>query len=272
MLSMIRLIMIAPVMATMFVACGNEAEQRGTKNQPTVEMRESSPKLLVARVSQRDLDAHAAKIEFVAVKQDLKITNGQEAEQAFNSGTPISFNNEKAAKSLSLDQQAGSTYSVNYMPPPGQGGVPPCPVGMNCADSQVIGYGGQPIGIFGGFFQGLFMRIRNFLSLLNPFNWFGNNGVGYGYQSQYGFGNYQYATYPQMPYPYQNTQPGYGNIPVQPGYGQTPGTPGYGYGPSQPNTMPNNGGAVPQYPQNPQYPQYPQNPQVPMGNEPMPNN
>ena len=103
MLSLLRLrLLLIPVLAPMLMACGSERPHRASADIPTPEMLAASPKMLIARVSRQDLDSNTAKIEFVAVNKDIKIANGRDAETAFQSGSPITFTNEKSAKSIPL--------------------------------------------------------------------------------------------------------------------------------------------------------------------------
>ena len=267
MLSSIRLAIVSPIIAAAIVGCGSEPVKRLSHHQPTTDIAAmaEAPKMLIARVARKDLDSTAAKIDFVAINHAIKITSGADAERAFNEGEPISFGDAQKAKSMSLASGNASRFSLNYVPQ--QDAPIQCPPGMNCTAEQISVIAGQETGggIFGGgIFQGFFTRIRNLLSMLNPFKWFGNSGgVSYGYDNQYGNGNNQYSTYPQIPPQQIPQQPVYQPVPVQ-------------YQSGYP--MPQN----PQYPQEqypqPQYPQtqYPQTqpgnqyPQMPQGTEPMP--
>ncbi len=255
MFSLTRLMVMSVFIAPMFFSCGiSDANSR--VHRIDSHLVEKSPKLIIGRIAANDMTSQSLKIEFAAVQKDMRISSGADAEKAFNEGAPVTFDK---SNSLSLTDSSAVRYNMNLA---NQGDVS-CPPGMNCSSEQFV-TAGRGVGIFGGLFQGLIMRLKNLFSFLRPSTWMGNNQMGYDYQTQYGNGSNQYGVY--VP----NTQtPVYQPAPVQtyPG-GPIATNPQY---PSYPNTQPVNG----QYPNQP-YGQSPQTqpstqyPPLPQGQEPMP--
>lgn len=255
MFALTRLIIMSLIVAPMVASCGlsdgNPPIHRVDPN-----LVGKSPKLIIGRLAASDVSSQSLKVEFAAVHKDIQINSGADAEKAFNEGTPVAFEKQSIA---SHPDNPSIRYNMNLA----NNGDVSCPPGMNCSSEQFV-TAGRGVGIFGGLFQGLIMRLKNLFSFLRPSTWLGNNGMTYGYQTQYGSGPNQYGVY--VP----NTQtPVYQPVPVQtyPG-GPITTNPQY---PTYPNTQPVNG----QYPTQPsgQYPQTQpstQYPPLPQGQEPMP--
>jgi hypothetical protein len=241
-LSRLILLSILPLITSCGVGTSSSPERRIDEN-----LVKNSPKMLIGRITANDFTAASMNVQFVAIHKDVKISSGADAERAFKEGTPVSFGGNS---SVGLNGSSDVRYDMRLA----NEGMVNCPPGMNCSNEQFV-VAGPRVGIFGGLFAGLITRLKNLFSFLRPSTWIGNNGLGYGYQTQYGNGSDQYGVFVPNP-----QTPVYQPVPVQtyPG-GPINTTPQY---PNYPTTQPVNG----QYPQNPQYPPLPQ------GQEPMPTN
>lgn len=289
------------------VGCKPNTNMRGDSKEPvnssaqtTTEQianaQAKSPKMLLARVKVSELGQQKSQVELVAINQQVTITNGQQAAQAFASGQPMQLNqgangpqavNSNYTLQLGVPNPAtskqqmalgdvilGSPYGTGYGPGYGSGapgyGTPPPGYG---APGYGGGYGSILYSI-GGFLSyvgavantGAY-TIASLLTILNPYSWVGNVGIGYGGGGAYPDGGYQYYPYNQSPggpvvggqypgYP-QQQNPGY---PQQ----QYPGYPQQQYPQQQYPGYPQ-----PQYP-TPNMPQQPNQPMPPTGQEPMP--
>lgn len=256
-----------------------------------------SPKMLLARVKLSEINQPKSRVEWVSSDQQMKVTNGDQAAQAFAAGQPMQIvqsirgpqavnanyqialtaTNVVSPKQMGLDDvvlgyptsygpypggygsgagynpytpvtynNGGSTYPTYNTPYGGVGSTYPYGgagsaygaggygAGGYGAEGGGYGYGaggyGSSIGnIFsaaGGFLsyvgamiEGFSYTVGSLMSVLNPFNWLGNIGVGYGSTGGYQEGGYQYYPYSQNPsgpviggqYPNQIPQPYYPN-------------------------------------------------------------
>lgn len=118
--------------------------------------------------------------------------------------TPVSYNN------------GVPVYPTNNVPYGGVGS----PYGYGSGVmGNITAYGGGWLSYIGVTINGVANTIGALLCALNPFNWLGNIGIGYGSAGGYQNGGYQYYPYNQIPtgpvitgpYPNQTPQPYYPN-------------------------------------------------------------
>ena len=161
--------------------------------------------------------------------------------------TPVTYSNGGVATYPTYNPGTGTNYPYGT----GIGGYAS---GLGAYGSGVFGSilssGGGFLSYIGAMIGGVVNTIGGLLSALNPFNWLGNIGIGYGSTGGYQNGGYQYYPYNQNPggpvvtgqYPNQIPQQYYPNqqYPNQPTYpNQTlPGQPTQPTAPTGQEQMP----------------------------------